>query len=64
VDLSQDLVAELKRYLVVQEAEALLKDRPGKGWLFTTPQGAMIHGNNFRDRVWKPLLRAAGVPYL
>jgi integrase len=63
VDLAQDLVAELQGHLVVQEAEACLKKASLDGWLFTTPQGAMIHGNNFRDRVWKPLLKAAGVPY-
>jgi len=63
VDLAQDLVAVLQDYSVVREAEALLKGQPVDGWLFTTPRGEIIRANNFRDRVWKPLLRAAGLPY-
>lgn len=64
VDLSQDLVAVLKDYLVIQEAEALLSSRTQERWLFSTPSGSMIRSNNFRDRVWKPLLKAANLPYL
>ncbi len=64
VDLSQDLVAVLKEYLVIREAEAVLNGLASEGWLFTAPSGAMIHSNNFRDRVWKPLLKAAQLPYL
>jgi len=64
VDLAQDLVTVLQDYSVVREAEALLKGQPVDEWLFTTPRGGIIHANNFRDRVWKPLLRAAGLPYL
>jgi integrase len=63
VDLSHDLVAVLRDYLVVREAEAMLNEGLAREWLFTTPGGAMIRSNNFRDRVWKPLLKAAGVPY-
>jgi len=63
VDLAQDLVTVLQDYSVVREAEALLQGQPVDGWLFTTPRGAIIRSNNFRDRVWKPLLKAAGLPY-
>ncbi|MCA9454318.1 MAG: site-specific integrase [Nitrospiraceae bacterium] len=63
VDLAHDLVAVLRDYLVVREAEAMLNERTAEEWLFTTPGGDMIRSNNFRDRVWKPLLRAAGIPY-
>lgn len=63
VDLSQDLAAGLKEYLVVREAETLLQGQAHEGWLFTSPQGGIIRSNNFRDRVWKPLLQAAGLPY-
>lgn len=62
VDLSHDLVAVLKDYSVVQEAEAMLNERPSRKWLFTTPGGDMIRSNNFRERVWKPILEAAGCP--
>ncbi len=63
VDLSHDLVAVLRDYLVVRDAEDMLNERPTGEWLFTTPGGDMIRSNNFRDRVWKPILKAAGVPY-
>lgn len=63
VDLSQDLVQAMKECLVVREAEALLKNQSLDDWLFTAPQGGIIRCNNFRDRVWKPLLKAAGLPY-
>jgi len=63
VDLSSDLVTVLKEYLVVREAEAMLNGQSSKGWLFTTPHGEIIRSNNFRDRIWKPLLKATGVPY-
>jgi len=63
VDLSSDLVTVLKDYLVVREAEAMLGGQSSEGWLFTTLQGEIIRSNNFRDRIWKPLLKAAGLPY-
>ncbi|MCA9469812.1 MAG: site-specific integrase [Nitrospira sp.] len=63
VDVSQDLATLLKDYLVVREAEALLNGQSVDGWLFTTPQGDIIRSNNFRDRVWKPLLKDTGLPY-
>ncbi len=63
VDLSLDLVTVLKDYLVVREAEAMLKGQSSEGWLFATPQGEIIRSNNFRDRIWKPLLKTVGVPY-
>lgn len=40
VDLSHDLVAVLRDYLVVQEAEDMLNELPSGEWLFTTPGGA------------------------
>jgi len=51
VDLSRDLVAVLKDYLVVRETEAMLKGQSTEGWLLTTPHGENIQSNNFRDRV-------------
>jgi integrase len=63
VDLAQDLVTVLRETLVIGEAEAMLQGTPRKGWLFPATQGGIIRSNNFRDRVWKPLLKAAGLPY-
>jgi integrase len=63
VDLSQDLLLVLKEHVAVQEAEAALLGRPRPKWLFANPGGSIIRSNNFRDRVWKPLLRKAGLDY-
>ncbi len=63
VDLTQDLIDVLKDHLAVQEAEATLTEKPRPQWLFTTPQGGIIRSNNFRDRVWKPLLQQAELRY-
>ena len=32
-------------------------------WVFTSPQGQLIRSNNFRDRVWRPLLKGLGLRY-
>ena len=53
--------AELAHHFA--EAEAMLGGQSSEGWLFTTLQGEIIRSNNFRDRIWKPLLKATGVPY-
>ena len=63
VDLSKDLITVLRETLVVGEAEAMLQGAPREGWLFPATQGGIIRSNNFRDRIWKPLLKAAGLPY-
>jgi integrase len=63
VDLSQDLRTVLRETLVIREAEAMLHGSPSEGWLFPATQGGIIRSNNFRDRVWKPLLKAAGLSY-
>ena len=63
VDLSPDLTQALKNHLVIREAEGVLSNTQKPQWLFTTPQGGIIRSNNFRDRVWKPLLKAAGLRY-
>jgi integrase len=63
VDLAIDLVPVLKDHLAVREAEAALSGRPVSPWLFTTPDQKLIRSNNFRDRVWRPLLKALGLRY-
>ena len=63
VDLARDLVGVLKEHLALQEAEAAMTGKPRQKWLFTSQQGGILRSNNFRDRVWKPLLRHAGIRY-
>lgn len=63
VDLSQDLAGVLKDHLALQEAEAALQQKPKPTWLFTSPQGQLIRSNNFRDRVWRPVLKRLGLRY-
>ena len=63
VDLAIDLVPVLKDHLALREAEAALSGRPISPWLFTTPDQKLIRSNNFRDRVWRPLLKALGLRY-
>ncbi len=63
VDLTWDLVNALKDHLALQEAEAALSGHPRPEWVFTSPQGGMIRSNNFRDRVWRPLLMRVGLQY-
>lgn len=63
VDLADDLIATLKEQLAMQEAEAALAGTPRPKWLFSSPEGGIIRSNNFRDRVWRPLLKKAGLNY-
>jgi integrase len=63
VDLAADLVPVLKDHLALREAEAALTGKLPSPWLFTTPDSDMIRSNNFRDRVWRPLLKAIGLRY-
>ncbi len=63
VDLAPDLVEMLKNHVAVQEAEAALTGQPRSRWLFPTLRGEIIRSNNFRDRVWRPLLKKAGLRY-
>lgn len=63
VDLAQDLVAILKEHWALQQAEAALNGRPNPKWLFSSPEGGIIRSNNFRDRVWKPLLKKSELNY-
>jgi integrase len=62
VDLAIDLVPVLN-HLALREADAALSGKPVSPWLFTTPDQKLIRSNNFRDRVWCPLLMALGLRY-
>jgi integrase len=63
VELALDLVETLKGHLALQEAEATAANQPRPRWLFTTPAGEIIRSNNFRDRIWRPTLKALGIRY-
>ncbi|WP_447969375.1 tyrosine-type recombinase/integrase [Nitrospira sp. M1] len=63
IDVSRDLTHILKNLLVIYQAEEALHRTPRAHWLFTSTQGDIIRSNNFRDRVWRPLLKDAGVRY-
>ncbi|WP_447985040.1 tyrosine-type recombinase/integrase [Nitrospira sp. Nam74] len=63
VDLTRDLLAVLRDHLTLQEAEAALDGERRSPWLCQSPEGQLIRGNNFRDRIWKPLLRRLGLRY-
>ena len=63
VDLAADLVTVLKDHLALRAADAAAAGTAGAPWLFTTPAGTLIRSNNFRDRVWRPLLTKIGLRY-
>jgi integrase len=46
---------------LIDELKPLL-DGPPDGHLFMTPRGKLLRDDNFRDRVWKPMLARAGLP--
>lgn len=49
------LAAELKRAIDGRDADALV---------FTAPKGGPLRAHNFRPRVWRPAVRAAGLEHL
>jgi len=63
VDLAADLVTVLKDHLALRAADAAAAGTASAPWLFATPTGGVIRSNNFRDRVWKPLLVKIGLRY-
>ena len=63
LDLAADLVPMLKAHLAIQTAEEALRGTAGAPWLFGTPTGTIIRSNNFRDRIWRPLLKKLGLRY-
>ncbi|MBI5410501.1 MAG: site-specific integrase [Nitrospirae bacterium] len=63
VDIAADLLTVLKDHLALRCTESALFGREGPEWLFTTPEGYQIRSNNFRDRIWNPLLASLGLRY-
>ena len=46
---------------VMEGMAAAMAGRPGAGLVFTAPEGGPVTDEHFRDRVWYPAVRAAGV---
>src|SRR5262249_42541742 len=65
VDLSQQLATTLKALLLERKKETL---RKGWGempeWVFISETGTPLRPANFRDRIWRKLLAAAGLRYI
>jgi len=65
VDMSRMLTDTLQTLLIERKKEKLQrgwKDLPA--WVFTTEDGTMIDPDNFRRRVWQPLLNKAGFRHI
>jgi integrase len=56
VALPPDLAEELEAHL------AQMGDVAPNGWLFVSPKGGPIDSKNWNRRVWKPAVKAAGLP--
>ena len=56
VALPPSLVEELEAHLTQ------LGDVPPDGWLFASPMGGPIDSKNWSRRMWKPAVKAAGLP--
>lgn len=63
VDMSRQLAGVLQGWLSLREAEAVVSGQPAADWLFPAPKGGLLHEDWFIDRVWRPLLRRAGLRY-
>ena len=63
VDLSQDLVQIMREHMAIRSAEAAMTNLKESPWLFTTSHGTMIRSNNFRDRIWRLMLKQLSLRY-
>jgi integrase len=66
VDVSRNLLMELRDHLTLMEAEAAAEGEPApapENWVFKNSAGGLILTNNFRDRVWRPMLKSLGLRY-
>ena len=54
---------ERQEVFTVMGTETALHGRGRLEWLFSSPEGEVIRSNNFRDRVWRPLLKEVGLHY-
>jgi integrase len=46
---------------IVEGMSALMAGRPRDGPVFTAPEGGPVDDGNFKDRVWYPAVKAAGI---
>jgi integrase len=46
---------------IMEGMSALMAGRPRDGLVFTAPEGGPVEDGNFRDRVWYPAVKAAGI---
>ncbi len=63
VDMSRQLGGVLAGLKSLQEAEAALAGRPAPERVFSMPTGAPVYDDSFRNHVWAPILRRAGLRY-
>ena len=63
VDMSHRLADVLRGLKSFQEAEAALAGCPAPSRVFSIPNGAPIRDDGFRNHVWTPILRRAGLRY-
>jgi integrase len=63
VDMSPQLTATLRTLQSIQEAEAVVNGTAAPTRAFSNPHGHPIHDDSFRQRVWAPALKRAGLRY-
>jgi integrase len=63
VDMSRQLARALASLKTLQEAAAALEGRAAPSRVFPMPNGAPVHDDTFRNDVWTPILRRAGLHY-
>lgn len=63
VDISGQLAAALRSHKNLQEAEAALRGHQLPERVFSTPTGHAVADDGFRNNVWAPILRRAGLRY-
>lgn len=63
VDMSQQLAGVLEGWLSLREAEAVVAGQAPSPWLLPASKGGLLHEDWFIERVWRPLLRRAGLRY-
>jgi len=62
--MSAGLAEALKSELMRARALALELGREPSEWVFTDARGGRLDAQNFRQRVWKPLLAKAGLRHV
>ncbi len=63
VDMSRQLCRALAGLKTLQQAEAALVGKTAPERVFSMPNGAPVHDDSFRNHVWAPILRRAGLRY-